>query len=114
MTLWKTVNRPETLPEPTNSLVGNTPFAPTTYAVEAKSDGIRPLEELMPKWEIRSNSPSQYQIAFQAHDQPDWTVSTNIFTTEEQAQSVIDGVKLKLSVNYTALKAVHDAFWKGK
>jgi len=107
-------NHVPTIKIPADSKTDTSPAPAPAPPAPTVQDEIRPLEELMPKWEIRSNAPAQYQIAFQEHDKTNWTLVTNIFSTAEQAQGVISEVKLDLAVKYVSLKAVHDAFSKGK
>ena len=69
---------------------------------------LRPLREMMPKTEVRSNAPADFQVAFMAYNSTNWCVVSNHFATALEAQSVIDEVKFKLELQYGIAKAIHD------
>jgi hypothetical protein len=67
------------------------------------------LESLMPKFEVRTNAPTSFQIAVLAHNTNVWTIIPNIFTDPAEAVAVIEESKQQLRLKYEVAKEIHDA-----
>lgn len=67
------------------------------------------LETLMPKFEVRSNAPNDYRVAFMAHDSTKWEVVAVILPTREDAEAVIAKSKAVMEMNYKVGKQLSDA-----
>ena len=82
--------------------------------VEKKAEGLAPLEQLMPKFEIVTNSTTSYQIRFMAHDKTNWDCVGTVFSNALDAAMVIDSTMLELKIKYEVGKAIADAFRASK
>jgi PBP1b-binding outer membrane lipoprotein LpoB len=67
------------------------------------------LETLMPKFEVRSNAPNDYRVAFMAHDQTNWQVVNIVLLTREDAEAVIVKSKAQLEMKYEIGKQLSDS-----
>lgn len=67
------------------------------------------LETLMPKFEVRSNAPNDYRVAFMAHGSTNWEVVAAILPTREDAEAVIAKSKALLEIKYEAGKHLINA-----
>lgn len=54
----------------------------------------------MPKFEVRSNAPNDYRVAFMAHDATKWEIVDVILPTRVDAEAVIAKSKAKLEMQY--------------
>lgn len=75
-------------------------------AVTNKAESIKPLEKLMPKFEVVTNSDRSYQIRFMAYDKTNWTYVTNIFENSADAQWTIAMSQVELELKYRVLKGI--------
>ena len=57
------------------------------------------LEKLMPKFEVRSNAPSNFQIAFMAYNETNWTLVDGKYATPDDAEIIILKTKVQLLEN---------------
>lgn len=61
------------------------------------------IDEVMPKFQIRTNSPTDYRIAYMAWKETNWAVIDIALPSYEAAQSAIETSKQKLFVEYARI-----------
>lgn len=78
------------------------------------TSSLPPLEKLMPKFEVRSNAPTSFQVAFLAYNTTNWTVVTNILPSRAAAEATIEHTKFELRIKYAIGKQLSDALPKNR
>ena len=80
-----------------------------TSKESVKHEGLKPLEQLMPQFQIITNSPTDFQVAFKAYNATNWSVDTNHLKSELDAALVIAEVHMTLEIKYEIGKAICDS-----
>ena len=69
---------------------------------------VKTLEELMPKFDIVTNSESSYQVRFKAYNSTNWTCMPTVFSNSVSAQWTIALAEVELEVRYRIMKGIVD------
>jgi hypothetical protein len=72
------------------------------------TEGVLPLEKMMPKFEIVTNADNTYQIRFMAYNSTNWSLCEPVFSNEMAAASVIAVAEIELEVKYRVMKGLAD------